>query len=244
MKPHPPVTRIRTVGPILFRRDEAFEARAEAFAPVGEARRIFALAAKDGVGRSRRGAAELLGRDRHDTAFHPGLGEDRLCELGPCALAFGRDVPDPLRSDDDLPAPQRRDARRRSGSRVGHRPPSLRPVPVRARALCGRSSYRSARRATSSARSNPRRAPAHPRAWSFRTRSAAAARRTRHTALACARQRRSPSRSTRPGRRARRHSACPRRSHGARRPGRSRRHRHPSRRQRGARAPARARSLR
>ena len=34
-------------GPILFRRDEAFEARAEAFAPVGQARRRLPLAAED-----------------------------------------------------------------------------------------------------------------------------------------------------------------------------------------------------
>ena len=126
--------------PILFRRGEAFEAGAKAFAPVGEARRVFALAAKDGVGGPRRRAAELRGRDRHDAAFHPGLVEDRLCELGPCALAVGRDVPDRPAGGRQSPGPRRRDARRRSGSRVGRRPRSLRPAPVRARASCGRSS--------------------------------------------------------------------------------------------------------
>ena len=82
---------------------EALEAGAQAFAPVGQARGAFALAAEHRVRRARRRTAELLGRDLAHAAVQPSLLEDRAGELGPRALALGGDVPDAARQLEQLP---------------------------------------------------------------------------------------------------------------------------------------------
>src|SRR5438067_2526081 len=67
-------------------RGDPFEARAQALAPVREARRVRALAAQHRIRGARRRAAELGRRDSADPAYEPRLREDRLGELGPRAL--------------------------------------------------------------------------------------------------------------------------------------------------------------
>src|SRR5204862_2283623 len=82
---------------------KARQALAKPLAPVREPRRLRLLAAQHRVRRPRRGASQLLRRDRHDAAFELRLLEDRLRELGPGALAVGGGMPDPERQPDDLP---------------------------------------------------------------------------------------------------------------------------------------------
>ena len=125
------------------------------------------LRAEHRVGRARRRAAELSGRDRPDAALDPASSKIASRELEPGALAVGGHVPDPALAAGDEPAHRCRqmpDVRR--GSRPGR--PRRRPRRARGRAAAssGRSCGRSARRATTSGRSSAS-SPAAPSACSF-----------------------------------------------------------------------------
>src|SRR4051812_24373116 len=113
-KPSPPVaatarrrrvrSRIESSWPRRSRAGlDLAKALAEAVAPVGEARRVRALAAEHRVGRARGGAPQLDRRDRADAALDARLLEDRRGELEPRALPLRRDVPDPFRQLDETP---------------------------------------------------------------------------------------------------------------------------------------------
>ena len=94
MKPAPPVTRSRTARKASrpSRRGMRGDRRASAEAsgaPVS-------LAPQHGVRGSRGRTLELSRRDPPDTAAEPCLREDRLGEVGPRAVALGRNVPEPF----------------------------------------------------------------------------------------------------------------------------------------------------
>jgi hypothetical protein len=71
---------------------DADEEGLQPLTPVGQARDVRMLTPQHGIGRARRRPSELLRRDAPHPATHTGLVEDRLGELGPCAVAFGREV--------------------------------------------------------------------------------------------------------------------------------------------------------
>src|SRR5438874_2269248 len=61
------------------------------------------LAAQDGVRRARGGTAQLFGCDPLDVTCDRCLLEDRLRELGPCAIPCRCDVPDAKGPRHELP---------------------------------------------------------------------------------------------------------------------------------------------
>ena len=152
------------------------------------------LAAENRDRRPRRLRAELRRRDPPHPAAEPGLFEDRLCEVGPRAVAA------PRRCARSRTARRRRPARvspprggrRRWGTRAGRPPPRPRRARRRAAASCGRSCGPSRRRATTSGRPTPApRRPPRRAASCGRRRRAGPARPTRGTACPSSRRRRS-----------------------------------------------------
>ena len=115
--------------------EKSGEARCEAVAPVRQLRCVGALAAEDGVRGSWRRPAELGRRDPPNATLDPGRFEDRLGELGPCAVALCCEMPDAWRA-----------IRRSTSSRVARR-----EMPdVGRRASAGRRRPQSSRRSAPS----------------------------------------------------------------------------------------------
>src|SRR5512147_2790215 len=91
MNPAPPVTRRRMAGRLPAHLGEAL---VQAVTPVWEPRRSCTGAAQHRIRRARSRSAELLGRHPTHAAGEAGLIEDRLCKVGPRALAVRGDVPE------------------------------------------------------------------------------------------------------------------------------------------------------
>src|SRR5829696_2294703 len=92
----------RTTRERSRRRPKPREAFPQPVAPVRELRRTL-LAAQDRIRRTGGAGAEVAGRDPPDAARDARLLEDRLRELGPGAVARGRDVVDAERALEDRP---------------------------------------------------------------------------------------------------------------------------------------------
>ena len=100
------------------------EAGTEPVAPVREPGRLRVLAAQHRVRGPGCRARQLGRRDPPHAARQPGLGEDRLGEVGPGAVALGGDVVEPVREPDERARGGREVSDVASATRAGRRPPT------------------------------------------------------------------------------------------------------------------------